>query len=171
MGKILRELVTFGKAEASASAASAVDFGLAIGLNVSGLLTYGYANIIGVVSGGLTNFLLNSRFVFAKTGRRTRSLALRYFLVWSGSMLLNGGGTNAITYLLGARYFVLVKCCVAVCVALCFNYPLQRAFVFRKKTTWDELQAEEHDLARDIHSEAQELADTAISDTTEQRDA
>ena len=148
-----------------------MDFGLAIGLNVSGLLTYGYANIIGVVSGGLTNFLLNSRFVFAKTGRRTRSLAMRYFLVWSGSMLLNGGGTNAITYLLGARYFVLVKCCVAVCVALCFNYPLQRAFVFRKKATCEELQAEEHNLDRDTHSEAQELADTAISDTTEQRDA
>ena len=106
MGKILRELVTFGKAEASASAASAVDFGLAIGLNVSGLLTYGYANIIGVASGGLTNFLLNSRFVFAKTGRRTRSLAMRYFLVWSGSMLLNGGGTNAAAAA-GNQYMVI----------------------------------------------------------------
>lgn len=134
MGTIQREFFMFCKAEMSASVASVVDFGLAVGLNVTGLLTYGYANIIGVVSGGLTNFMLNSRFVFSKTGRRKRNLALRYLTVWLGSMMLNGGGTNAITYLVGARYFIVVKCVVALCVAFCFNYPLQRTFVFRKKT-------------------------------------
>lgn len=118
----------------SASVASIVDFGLAIGLNLTGVLTYGYANIIGVISGGLTNFTLNCRFVFSQTGRRTRYLALRYLTVWLGSMLLNGGGTNLITYIVGAKYFVVVKSVVALCVAFCFNYPLQRTFVFRKKT-------------------------------------
>lgn len=134
MGKIQHEIMTFCKAEMSASVASIVDFGLAVGLNLSGLLTYGYANIIGVVSGGVTNFMLNSHFVFSKTGRRTRSLAIRYLMVWLGSMTLNGGGTNFITYLVGAKYFVIVKCVVALCVAFCFNYPLQRTFVFRKKS-------------------------------------
>lgn len=135
MGRIRHEIWTFTKAEASASAASAVDFGLAIGLTAAGLLTYGYANIIGVVCGGLTNFTLNSHYVFARTGRGVKSLAVRYFMVWVGSMLLNGGGTNAITGIVGAQYFVLVKCAVALIVAFCFNYPLQRNFVFRKKAT------------------------------------
>lgn len=131
MGKIRHELWMFTKAETSATVASIVDFGLAIGLTYTGLLTYGYANIIGVVSGGVTNFLLNSHYVFADTGRRTRSLALRYFIVWGGSMLLNGGGTNALTWLAGGRdYFIIVKCVVALLVAVLFNYPLQRTFVF-----------------------------------------
>lgn len=133
MGRIKHEIWTFAKAEASASAASAVDFGLAIGLTASGLLTYGYANIIGVVSGGLTNFFLNRKFVFSKTGRGVSTLALRYFTVWLGSMMLNGGGTNVITSLVGANYFVLIKCAVALIVAFGFNYPLQRGFVFKKR--------------------------------------
>ena len=133
MGRIRHEIWTLVKAEASASIASAVDFGLAIGLTTSGLLTYGYANLIGVVSGGLTNFTLNSRYVFAKTGRGMKQLAVRYLMVWLGSMTINGLGTNALTSLIGASYFVLVKCAVAVIVALCFNYPLQRGFVFKGK--------------------------------------
>lgn len=134
MGKIKHELWTFAKAEMSASVSSCVDFGLAISLTYFGLLTYGYANIIGVVCGGLTNFMLNSHYVFAHTGRGKKALAERYLLVWLGSMLLNGGGTNLLTWLVGgARYFVIVKCMVALAVAFGFNYPLQRGWVFRQK--------------------------------------
>ncbi len=134
MGKIKHELWTFAKAEMSASAASCVDFGLAISLTYLGLLTYGYANIIGVVCGGLTNFTLNSRYVFSQTGRGKKALAERYLVVWIGSMLLNGGGTNLLTWLAGGKsYFVIVKCLVALAVAFGFNYPLQRGWVFRQK--------------------------------------
>ena len=134
MGKIKHELWTFAKAEMSASAASCVDFGLAISLTYLGLLTYGYANIVGVVCGGLTNFMLNSRYVFSQTGRGKKALAERYLVVWIGSMLLNGGGTNLLTWLAGGKsYFVIVKCLVALAVAFGFNYPLQRGWVFRQK--------------------------------------
>ena len=134
MGKIRHELWTFAKAEMSASAASCVDFGLAISLTYLELLTYGYANIVGVVCGGLTNFMLNSRYVFSQTGRGKKALAERYLVVWIGSMLLNGGGTNLLTWLAGGKsYFVIVKCLVALAVAFGFNYPLQRGWVFRQK--------------------------------------
>lgn len=133
MGKIRHELWTFCKAEASASAASVVDFGLAISLSQTGLLPYAYANMVGVVSGGLANFTLNSRYVFSHTGRRVRSLAMRYLMVWTGSMILNCGVTNTVTWLLGTQWFVAVKCLVALCVAFGFNYPLQRTFVFSEK--------------------------------------
>ncbi len=134
MGRVRHELWTFAKAEMSASLASCVDFGLAISLTYLGLLTYGYANIIGVVCGGITNFTLNSHYVFSQTGRGKKSLAERYLVVWLGSMLLNGGGTNLLTWLMGGKsYFVIVKCLVAVTVAFGFNYPLQRRWVFRRK--------------------------------------
>lgn len=133
MGKIGREIWLFTKAEFSASVASIVDFGLAIGLNVMGAVPYGYANLIGVVSGGITNCCINYKYVFKNTGRKKKSIFMRYLLVWSGSMLLNGGGTNLVTYMLGAKYFIIVKSCIALAVALCFNYPLQRAFVFKIK--------------------------------------
>ena len=68
MGKIKHELWTFAKAEMSASVSSCVDFGLAISLTFLELFTYGYANIIGVVCGGLTNFTLNCQY-----GRRHQS--------------------------------------------------------------------------------------------------
>lgn len=85
-------------------------------------------------AGGLTNFMLNSRYVFSQTGRGKKALAERYLVVWIGSMLLNGGGTNLLTWLAGGKsYFVVVKCLVALAVAFGFNYPLQRGWVFRQK--------------------------------------
>ena len=138
MKNIRREIWTFTKAEMSAFAASWVDFGMAILLTYSGPLSYGYANIIGVVSGGAVNFTLNSQYVFSKTGRAKQSLAVRYLLVWLGSMFLNGCGTNLLTWLVGGKsYFVFVKALVALCVAFCFNYPLQRGWVFRKRDIAD----------------------------------
>lgn len=133
MGRIIHEISLFARAEISAGMASIVDFGLAIGLNVSGLLTYGYANLIGVTCGGIANCCINSKFVFRHTGRNARSIALRYLVVWLGSMTLNGGGTNLATYLIGSRYFIIIKAVIACMVALLFNYPLQRRFVFKNK--------------------------------------
>ncbi len=134
MGKVRHEIWTFTKAEISSLVASSVDFGLAIILTYTGLLAYGYANVVGVVSGGVTNYFINIRYVFNKTGRGGGRLALRYLCVWTGSLILNGGGTNLLTWLVGGKsYFVIVKCVVAMCVAFCFNYPLQRGWVFRQK--------------------------------------
>ena len=54
MGKIKEELVTFGKAELTASCASVVDFGLAFFLSDIIGIYYGLANALGVISGGIT---------------------------------------------------------------------------------------------------------------------
>jgi putative flippase GtrA len=131
MGKVSRELWLFTKAEVSASMASIVDFGLAIGLTVMEVLPYSWANIIGVVSGGVTNCSINYKYVFKNSGRKKKSVFMRYLLVWSGSLMLNGGGTILITSWLGEKYFIIVKSCMALAVALSFNYPLQRIFVFK----------------------------------------
>ena len=44
--------------------------------------------------------------------------------------MLNTAGTFALTELSG-QYFIFAKIVVAVCVALLWNYQLQRLFVYR----------------------------------------
>lgn len=70
MGKIKKELYTFGKAECTASAASVVDFGLAFLLSDILMVWYALANAIGVVAGGVTNCCLNYRYVFQHGQRK-----------------------------------------------------------------------------------------------------
>ena len=57
---------------------------------------------------------------------------MRYFLVWTGSILLNTLGTFLLTELSGV-YFIIVKAVVAVAVAVLWNYQMQRIFVFKKR--------------------------------------
>lgn len=72
MGKIKEELVTFGKAELTASCASVVDFGLAFFLSDIIGIYYGLANALGVISGGITNCILNYRYVFGDSKSKKR---------------------------------------------------------------------------------------------------
>lgn len=131
MANLKHEIWLLSKAEISASVASIIDFGLAIGLFEGGILNYSIANLIGVICGGITNCCINYRYVFCNTKHSKKGIVWRYFLVWFGSMSINGFGTNSITTFIGPKYFVLVKCVVAFIVAIFFNYPLQRKFVFK----------------------------------------
>lgn len=92
MGKIKEELVTFGKAELTASCASVVDFGLAFFLSDIIGIYYGLANALGVISGGITNCILNYRYVFGDSKSKKKSVAWRYFIIWGISWMLNSGG-------------------------------------------------------------------------------
>ncbi len=130
LNRIKHEIWLISKAEMSATIASIVDFGLSIGLTEAKFLPYIWANLIGVVSGGITNCIINYRFVFKNTKRNKRSVALRYFMIWSISLVLNGGGTDLATYLIGENYFIMIKCIISLFVALLWNYPGQRRFVF-----------------------------------------
>ncbi|MCH3994067.1 MAG: GtrA family protein [Prevotella sp.] len=133
LNQIRHEIWLISKAEMSASVASIIDFGLSIGLTEAEYLPYMWANLIGVISGGITNCCINYRYVFKNTRRNKRSIALRYFMIWSGSLFLNGGGTDLVTYLIGKDYFIVVKCIISIFVALLWNYPGQRKFVFSYK--------------------------------------
>ena len=137
MGKIKKELLTFGKAELTASVASVVDFGLAFILSDVVGIYYGLANAIGVMSGGITNCCLNYRYVFGNSNRKKKSVAWRYFIIWAISWVLNSGGTIAVTELLNSHehiniHYMIPKCVVAFLVAVFVNYPGQRKFVFNQ---------------------------------------
>ena len=137
MGKIKHELLTFGKAELTASLASIVDFGLAFILSDLIGIYYGLANAIGVMSGGVTNCCLNYRYVFGTSNRKKKSVAWRYFIIWAISWVLNSGGTIVLTELVNSHehinlHYMIPKCIVAFLVAVFVNYPGQRKFVFNQ---------------------------------------
>ncbi|SEP65589.1 Putative flippase GtrA (transmembrane translocase of bactoprenol-linked glucose) [Segatella baroniae B14] len=136
MGKIKHEIWLLSKAEISASIASIVDFGLAIFLTYCNILEYTYANIIGIICGGITNCCINSKYVFDIAERKKKDILFRYFTVWTASLILNGFGTNMLTGLLGNALFIPIKSCIAFLVAIFFNYPLQRNFVFTNKNKY-----------------------------------
>ncbi len=136
MGKIKKELYTFGKAECSATIASVADFGLALLLSDVLLIWYAVANAIGVVAGGVVNCVLNYKYVFGHGTRKKKNIAWRYTFVWGVSWALNTFGTYGLTELIREHFhenlhYVIPKCIVAFLVAVLFNYPAQHHFVFK----------------------------------------
>ena len=129
MDNIRQTLWTFSKAQCSAWIASAVDFGITIFLAEVCGLWYPYATFVGALSGGITNCIINYRWVFHAIGMKKKYVALRYFFVWTISIAINTLGTYFLTEITGVD-FIIVKAGVAIAVAICWNYQMQRLFVF-----------------------------------------
>ncbi len=132
MGYIKNAVITFGKAQISAWIASFVDFAVTIILAQFAELWYGYSTFIGALMGGITNCIINYKWVFHPDSINKRHIAARYMMVWTGSILLNTFGTLALTEATGVS-FIIVKATVAVAVAVLWNYQMQRLFVFNAK--------------------------------------
>ena len=132
MGNVKHALMTFGLAQVSSWIASAVDFALTIILAKFCGLWYAYATTIGALSGGVVNCIVNYRWVFHSSGMNKTYLALRYFMVWTVSIILNSYGTYALTEVTGMD-FIIVKVAVSVAVAVLWNYQMQRIFVYKKR--------------------------------------
>ena len=130
MGRLTKEMLTFGKAETSAIVASTVDFSLSFLLVQAVGTWYAQASFFGALAGGIINCYVNYQWVFDKQEQRKPLLILKYFVVWSFSILFNTAGTWFFTELSG-MHFVIVKAIVAVIVAILWNYQMQRIFVFR----------------------------------------
>ena len=129
MGNLKNTVMTFVKAQCSAWVASAVDFSITFVLTSVAGLWYGYSTFIGALSGGLVNCAINYRWVFRSFGLKKKYIALRYMLVWAGSIALNTYGTCLLTELSAINY-IISKAIVALLVAVLWNYQLQRTFVF-----------------------------------------
>lgn len=132
MGYIKNAVITFGKAQISAWIASFVDFAVTIILAQFAELWYGYSTFIGTLMGGITNCIINYKWVFHPDSINKRHVAARYMIVWTGSILLNTFGTLSLTEATGVS-FIIVKAAVAVAVAVLWNYQMQRLFVFNGK--------------------------------------
>ena len=92
-----------------------------------------YSNFTGTVCGGIVNCTINYRWAFQAKGQSKLSVAIKYFIVWTGSISLNNLGTYLLTECWGKDdYFLLVKAAVSLFVGFFWNYLLQRFFVYRE---------------------------------------
>lgn len=132
------------KAFLTSQVANVADFSVTVLLSSILGMYYVLATAIGAVCGGITNCILNYRWVFPGTDSKKRYVALKYFAVWIVSLFLNTFGTYALTEFIREKSFVIrllgvhndqiyicAKIIVAVLVALCWNYQMQRVFVYR----------------------------------------
>lgn len=120
----------FLSAQVAAFIGTAVDFGVVIFLTEILGIWYIVSNAIGASCGAITNFFLGRNWVFSSTENKISHQASRYFLVATGSMILNTLGVYLLTEFTSLNY-IYSKIIVAVLIAFTFNFLLQKHFVFK----------------------------------------
>lgn len=118
----------FAPAAVSAFLATLVDFALVVFLVSNAGMSAAPATAIGCILGGAANFSLNRWWTFASRDRPAPQ-ALRYVIVSTVSAMLNGGGVALVVALPLPDYrigWLLVRGLVFVC----WNFPLQRGYVY-----------------------------------------
>lgn len=122
------------RSQVSAGIATAVDFGLLFFLTELAHVWYVLAVAAGAFAGAVTNFLINRHWSFKAGDERLRPQAFRYAWVSASSLALNTGGVWAVTegFRIPYGYSVVM---VSLAVALAFNYPLHRYYVFRREAS------------------------------------
>lgn len=134
---------TFLRSIVSSQAASWIDLGLGFALFAWVGLAPWLSTAIGAVAGGVVNCIINYRFTFHAKGVSWKAVIVKYALVWTGSILLNSGGTQAVYSLIkdwtwltkiGFRpdgFFAAARLFVSLMVSWFWNFVLQRNFVYR----------------------------------------
>lgn len=122
---------TFLKANMAAVIASAADYTITIVAVHFFSIHAVSATVTGTISGGILNFLLGRFWAFNETQTSSYQQAYKYLLVWIGNLLLTACGMYLLTKY-AVMHYAIAKLVTAVIIALTYNYPLQRNYVFRK---------------------------------------
>jgi len=127
-------LATFGRHQVGSIVATAVDFAVMSAL-VSGLGVRPWlATAAGAFVGGVTNFSLGRHWIFSATEDDVRGQAGRYAFVSGASLAWNSAGEYVLTGVLGIQWLI-ARAIVALLVSVLWNFPVQRAFVYRARST------------------------------------
>ena len=118
------------KHQAGSLVSTTVDLGTMTVLVELGALAPEAATAVGAALGAICNFTLGRRWIFAAQKARLIPQAFRYGLVSLTSLALNAAGEGLLYRWGGIQYFV-ARVIVSIAVSLCWNYPMQRRFVFR----------------------------------------
>ena len=92
-----------------------------------------WAGVTGTVCGGIINFIIGRHWVFRVGDQGAGKQARRYFIVWLGNLVLNAAGMYLLTKQAGVHY-ILAKVVTSLLVAVGWNYPLQKKYVFLNNT-------------------------------------
>ncbi|MBO9564946.1 MAG: GtrA family protein [Niastella sp.] len=122
-------MITFLKANMASLVASLSDFLMTVLLVQLCRADVVPAAVAGTITGGIVNFLIGRHWVFGAGDERAVRQLWKYALVWTGNLLLNTGGVYLLASCAGVHYAVS-KVITSLLVALLYNYPLQKNFVF-----------------------------------------
>ena len=140
---------TFLRSAVSSQVASWIDLGMSMLLysfvfvNLDPFYRSNLSVALGAISGGVVNCCINYRFTFQAAGQSVKAVGVKYFLVWTGSLLLNMYGTTGLATLLshwqwlldiGFRpdgIFAASRLAASLAVSWGWNFVLQRNFVYR----------------------------------------
>lgn len=124
-------MLTFLKAQTASIVATVVDFLVTVVAVEVFERWYVLATILGTASGGITHFSLGRKWVFHSQDPDVTAQALRYLLIWIGSLLFNALGVYVITHYTGISY-IFSKVVTSTVVGIGYNYMMQKRFVFKQ---------------------------------------
>jgi putative flippase GtrA len=87
---------------------------------------------LGALSGGTLSFLLGRNWAFFNKENGIFGQAGKYLMANFGSICLNTSGVYLLTEVISNNHYLVSKVLVAGMIGLCYNFPMQRYFVFRK---------------------------------------
>ena len=123
-------MITFLKANVASLVASACDFGFAILLKEFFVVDAVAASISGTVLGGIINFIICRHWAFNAGNKNVVKQGARYFVIWGGNLILNALGVYLLIKYGGIDYKI-AKLIISLTVAIAYNYPLQKKYVFK----------------------------------------
>jgi putative flippase GtrA len=122
---------TFFKANIASLTASFCDYLITIIFKELLLVDVVQASILGTIFGGFVNFLIGRNWVFESTNSPSSQQAKRYFIAWFGNLILNAAGVYVLARLAGI-YYIAAKIITSITIAVAYNYPIQKNYVFKK---------------------------------------
>lgn len=152
--KIARKFVygggvfTFIRSSLSSQLASWIDMGSSIGLVALGVSQW-VATPIGAVLGGIVNCCINYKFTFRAGDCPVKAVAVKYLLIWLGSVILNTVGTSMLAKVLDSWHildalgfttvgsFAAARLIVSLVVSLAWNFLMQKHFVYKRRDRFD----------------------------------
>ena len=121
---------TFIKANVASIIASLCDFLCTVILKEFFSVNAIAASILGTVTGGVINFFIGRYWAFKVDNKSISSQGKRYFVTWVGNLILNALGVYLLINYTGLNYKI-AKIVILLTVAVAYNYPLQKKYVFK----------------------------------------
>jgi len=88
------------------------------------------AGIAGTLFGGILNFIISRHWVFKVKNIAFSKQGKRYFITWLGNLILNSAGLYLLIKLFNVQY-IIAKIIISCTVAITYNYPVQKRYVFK----------------------------------------
>ena len=131
-----RTTAQFIRAQFSSLSATGVDYAVTAILFQFCSVGYVWSALLGAMCGGLFNGIVNYEWTFRGTSRSKRSVALRYLVVWAGSIALNTLGVILLAPLFSSNVrlgsLMSAKVNVSILVGCLWNFLLQKNWVYRR---------------------------------------